>query len=196
MENLKKLNWGQISSTIIYIVLGLVLAFFPQTVNEMISYVLAAALFLVALIFLFNYFKKNVQSNFFRNDLVFAVIALVIGILLLVKRSTVLELIPIVLGAVTIISGVRKLQNALDLIRLGLGGWKTVLVLAAINIIFGIILVWQASAAVNTVIRLIGVGLIFSGASDLFSSLWIKRIAKKASSSSKDDDLVEIDETK
>ncbi|MBO5745884.1 MAG: DUF308 domain-containing protein [Clostridia bacterium] len=195
MENLKKLNWGQMSSTIIYIILGLVLAFFPQTVNEMISYVLAAALFLVALIFLFNYFKKNVQNNFFRNDLVFAVIALVIGILLLVKRSTVLELIPVILGAVTIISGVKKLQNALDLIRLKLGGWKSIIILAAINIVFGIILVWQASAAVNTVIRLIGIGLVFSGASDLFSMLWIKRIAKKFSTS-KDNDLVEIDETK
>ena len=195
MENLKKLNWGQMSSTIIYIILGLVLAFFPQTINEMISYVLAAALFLVALIFLFNYFKKNVQNNFFRNDLVFAVIALVIGILLLVKRSTVLELIPVILGAVTIISGVKKLQNALDLIRLKLGGWKSIIILAAINIVFGIILVWQASAAVNTVIRLIGIGLVFSGASDLFSMLWIKRIAKKFSTS-KDNDLVEIDETK
>ena len=196
MDNLKKLNWGQISSAIIYIVLGLVLTFFPQTVNEMISYVLAAALFLVALIFLFNYFKKNVQSNFYRNDLVFAVIALVIGILLLVKRSSVLELIPVVLGGITIVSGVKKLQNALDLIRLKVGGWRSIIILAAINIIFGIILVWQASAAVNTVIRLIGIGLIFSGVSDLFSILWIKRIAKKASSSSKDDDLVEIDETK
>ncbi len=196
MENLKKLNWGQMSSAIIYTVLGLVLAFFPQTVNEMISYVLAAALFLVALIFLFNYFKKNVQNNFFRNDLVFAVIALVIGILLLVKRSSVLELIPIVLGAITIVSGVKKLQNALDLIRLKIGGWKSIIILAAINIVFGIVLVWQASAAVNTVIRLIGIGLIFSGASDMFSMLWIKRIAKKTSPSTKDDDLVEIDETK
>ena len=184
-------------TSIICILLGGVLIFFPQAVNEMIVYVLAAAMFIFSIIELYNYFKKDVKQNFYRNDLVFAVVALVVGIIILAKRQAVIELVPIVLGAFIIVSGIKKLQNGLDLIRLKMDGWKSLLVLAAVNIIFGVIMVVCSSQTAPTVTMLIGVGLVFSGATDLFSQLWVSKNAKNSDDSTESNDstdLVNVDE--
>lgn len=179
MENLKKVHWEMILISVISILLGGVLIFFPKAVNEMIAYMLAATMFIVSIIELYNYFKKDVKTNFYRNDLVFAVVSLVVGIILLAKRETIIELVPIVLGAVIIISGVKKLQNGLDLLRIKMSGWKSLLVLAAINIIFGVIMVVCASETAKAVTIMIGVGLLFSGITDLFAIIWVPKNAKK-----------------
>ncbi|MBO5911916.1 MAG: DUF308 domain-containing protein [Clostridia bacterium] len=196
MEQLKKVHWDMLLTSIICILLGGVLIFFPQAVNEMIVYVLAAAMFIFSIVELYNYFKKDVKQNFYRNDLVFAVVALVVGIIVLAKRHAVIELVPIVLGAFIIVSGIKKLQNGLDLIRLKIDGWKSLLVLAAVNIIFGIIMVVCSSQTATTVTVLIGVGLVFSGATDLFSQLWVSKNAKnfdEATENNSSTDLMNID---
>ena len=196
MEQLKKVHWEMLLTSIICILLGGVLIFFPQAVNEMIVYVLAAAMFIFSIVELYNYFKKDVKQNFYRNDLVFAVVALVVGIIVLAKRHAVIELVPIVLGAFIIVSGIKKLQNGLDLIRLKIDGWKSLLVLAAVNIIFGIIMVVCSSQTATTVTVLIGVGLVFSGATDLFSQLWVSKNAKnfdEGTENNSSTDLMNID---
>ena len=196
MEQLKKVHWDMLLTSIICILLGGVLIFFPQAVNEMIVYVLAAAMFIFSIVELYNYFKKDVKQNFYRNDLVFAVVALVVGIIVLAKRHAVIELVPIVLGAFIIVSGIKKLQNGLDLIRLKIDGWKSLLVLAAVNIIFGIVMVVCSSQTATTVTVLIGVGLVFSGTTDLFSQLWVSKNAKnfdEGTENNSSTDLMNID---
>ncbi len=198
MEQLKKVHWEMLLTSVICILLGGVLIFFPQAVNEMIAYVLAAAMFVFAVIELYNYFRKDVKTNFYRNDLVFAVISLVVGIIMLAKRDAVISLIPIILGALIIISGVKTLQNGLDLIRLHMEGWKSLLVLAAVNIIFGAIMVICSTQSDDfdvTVTTLIGVGLAFCGITDLFAQLWVSKNAKKFDKGGSDStDLVEVDD--
>lgn len=199
MEALKKIQWEMALVSIVCILLGGVLIFFPEAVNEMIAYMLAAAMFVFAVIELYNYFKKDVKANFYRNDLVFAVVALVIGIILLAKRDTIISLVPIVLGSVIIISGVKKLQNGLDLLRIKMNGWKTLLALSAVNIIFGIIMVVCALETAAVITILIGVGLLYSGLTDLFAIIWVSRSAKafKPRKEIKDiDELMEYDDTK
>ena len=194
MGDLKKIKWDMIITSIICIMLGGVLIFFPKEVNEMIAYVIAAAMFLFSIIEAYNFFKKDVKNQFYRNDLDFAVVAMVAGIILLAKREVIVGLIPVILGALIIVSGVKKLQNALDLIRLKLGGWKSLLVLSAINIIFGIIMVVCALETAKVITVIIGIGLVFSGGSDLFAIIWVSKNAKQADED-ESTDLVEIDDT-
>lgn len=197
MEKLKKLRWDMITTSVICVILGGVLIFFPKAVNEMIAYIIAGAMFVVSVIEFYNYFRKNVGNDFYRNDLVYAVVSLVIAIILLAKREIIISLIPIALGALIIISGVRKLQNGLDLIRLKLSGWKTLAVLATINIVFGIVMVICATEAAEFITVLIGIGLVYSGVSDIFSVIRISKIVSDKLGTEQDDqDLVTIDDTK
>ena len=186
MNELKKVQWYVIITSVICIMLGAVLIFFPTAVNEMIAYFIAGGMFLLSIIEFYNYFKKDIKTQFYRNNLVSDVVALVIGIILLAKKDLVISIIPMILGAIITISGVKKLQNGLDLIRLKLGGWKPVLILSAVNIIFGVIMIICARETADVIIILIGVGLIFSGITDLFSAIWVSKTAKKFSDN--DDD--------
>ena len=186
MNELKKVQWDVIITSVICIMLGAVLIFFPTAVNEMIAYFIAGGMFLLSIIEFYNYFKKDIKTQFYRNNLVSAVVALVIGIILLAKKDLVISIIPMILGAIITISGFKKLQNGLDLIRLKLGGWKPVLILSAVNIIFGVIMIICARETADVIIILIGVGLIFSGITDLFSAIWVSKTAKKFSDN--DDD--------
>lgn len=185
MEPLKKISWESILTSAVWVLLGGVLIFFPNAVNEMIAYVLAAAMFIVAVIEFYNYFKKDLALHFYRNDLVFGVVALVVGIILLAKKDVVISLVPVALGAMITISGVKKLQNGLDILRLKMDGWKPLLILAAINIIFGVIMIICALETAKVITILIGVGLVYSGGTDLFSSIWVSKKAKKAAGNDK-----------
>lgn len=180
MEKLKKLSWEAILTSAVWVALGGVLIFFPTAVNEMIAYVLAGATFVVAVIEFYNYFKKDVEANFHRNDLVFGVVALVIGIILLAKKDVIISLVPMALGALITVSGVKKLQNGLDLLRIKLDGWKALLILAGVNIVFGVIMIICSRETADVITRLIGIGLVYSGGTDLFSTIWVSKKAKKA----------------
>lgn len=195
MNSLKKFHWDMMITSVICVLLGGVLIFFPQAVNEMIAYLLAAAMFIVSVIEFYNYFKKNVEASFYRNDLVYAVLALVVAVILLAKRDIIIALVPVVLGSLIIISGVKKLQNGLDLLRLKLDGWKSVMILAAINIIFGIVMVVCALETAKVITVLIGIGLAFSGLSDIFAMIRISKVAKRAFGDEPEEDLVSIDDT-
>lgn len=194
MNSLKKFHWDMMITSVICVLLGGVLIFFPQAVNEMIAYLLAAVMFIVSVIEFYNYFKKNVEASFYRNDLVYAVMALVVAIILLAKRDIIIALVPVVLGSLIIISGVKKLQNGLDLLRLKLDGWKSLMILAAINIIFGIVMVICALETAKVITVLIGIGLAYSGLSDIFAMIRISKVAKQALGDDTDD-LVSIDDT-
>lgn len=182
-------------TSVICVLLGGVLIFFPQAVNEMIAYLLAAVMFIVSVIEFYNYFKKNIEASFYRNDLVYAVLALVVAIILLAKRDIIISLVPVVLGSLIIISGVKKLQNGLDLLRLKLDGWKSLMILAAINIIFGIVMVICALETAKVITVLIGIGLAYSGLSDIFAMIRISKVANRALGDETEDDLVSIDDT-
>ena len=178
---LKKIKWEAITSAAICTAFGLILVVFPSAVNEMITYLIAACMFIISAIEFYNFFKKNAETEYFRNDLVFGVVTLVIGIFVLAKRDFIISIIPLILGTFIIISGVKKLQNAIDFIRLKLDGWKTVLVLSLINIAFGVIMVICANETASVITMLIGIGLIYSGGTDIFSTIWVTNRTKKHS---------------
>ncbi len=193
MDMLKKVKWELVVSSVICVALGLILIIFPNDINVMITYILSAFMFLISAVSFYNYFNKNTKYDFYRNDLVLAVATLVLGIIILAKKDFIISIIPLILGVFIIVSGVKKLQNAFDMMRIGIEGWLPILILAAINIVFGIILVVNAFEAAKMVTILIGVGLVYSGLTDMFSTLWVPNRAKKCDSF--DDGLTEIDDT-
>lgn len=193
MESIKKIRWDIIAAAAIYVVFGVILVIYPGAVTEMMAYALAIGFFALAVISFYNYFNRTALEATVRNDFVIGVIALVLGIIAIAKKGAILDFIPLILGIVIIVSGVKKLQDAINMIRLKVGGWLTVGILAVLTVAFGVVMVCLADEAKNAIIRVIGVGLIFSGLSDAFSSIWFSSKAKKTFAPETDSsDLVEV----
>lgn len=177
MKFLKELRWNIIAMSVAYVALGVILILWPEATMTTICYVIAAGLLVTGIVSLIHYVSHEVEQVIYRHELVIGVSAVLGGILIIVKAEQITNLIPIVLGFVITISGILKLQNSVDLIRLGYGPWNVAFVLAVINIVAGIVLLINPFAK-EMLLIIIGVFMVYSGLSDLYVTLAISKRLK------------------
>lgn len=174
MKLLKELKWNLIILAVVFIVLGVILILWPTEVMQTSCYMLAAMLIIVGVISLVNYLRKDISGMLYRYDLVVGLSAILGGILIIIKVDQLTALIPVVLGFLVTISGILKMQNSVDMLRLGHGTWHVAFWMAILNIVFGIVLLIDPFAREMLTV-LLGVALIYSGITDLYVTISISR---------------------
>lgn len=191
MKLLKQLRWGLIVLALAFISLGIILIIYPTEVMRTACYTIAALLIVVGVISLINYLRKDITGLIYRYDLVVGLSCILGGILIIIKIDDLTKLIPVVLGFLVTISGILKMQNSVDMLRLGNGVWHVAFGMAIVNIIFGIVLLINPFSA-ELLILLMGISLIYSGVTDLFVTIAISRKLAEAK-----DELMQVyDNTK
>lgn len=168
----KEMKWSMLLSAALYVVLGLVLVIFPATTARTICYMIAGIAIVVGLVNLVVYFTRNITRNYYRNDFVTGLLMLVLGIFVIYKADLVIALVPFIIGLCIIVSGLFKLQGALDVQRMG-GNSVVILGLSIVNVVIGILMVINPFESALLLYRLLGVGLLFSGLTDLASTLYL-----------------------
>jgi uncharacterized membrane protein HdeD (DUF308 family) len=179
MKFLKSIRKETLAAAIMYIAAGLILVLFPETTARTIGYAFACILLILGLRSVFNYMMREVCVSFYHYDLVIASILIIASVAVFINVDAVVGFIPFILGIFVTISGAIKLQNAIDLKRLNNGGFFMVFIFALVNIVLGIILILNPFDAMTTLIVLIGIGLIYSGITDLTTMIFITRKIKK-----------------
>ena len=175
MKMLKELKWEAILTGILYILLGIVALVIPETMQKTLGYLIGIVLILAGAVSMICYLLRDARDNYYHNEFVFGLVGIVVGVAVLYKVEVIISLIPFILGILVLFSGCSKLQDAIDLKRLGYGSWVGMLVVAAINVILGIVLICNPFKAAVLLFRVLGVGLILSGASDCFSTIYFAR---------------------
>ncbi len=169
---LKEMKWNMILSAALYMVLGLILLIFPATTARTICYLIAGIAIVTGLVNLVVYFARNITRNYYRNDFVTGLMLMVLGIFVIYKVDLVIALVPFIIGLCIIVSGLFKLQGALDVQRMG-GNAVLILGLAVVNVVIGILMVINPFDSAMLLYRLLGAGLLFSGLTDLASTLYL-----------------------
>ena len=172
MKMLKELKWEAILTGVLYILLGIVALVIPETMQKTLGYLIGIVLIVAGLISIICYLLRDARENYYHNEFVFGLVGMVVGAAVLYKVEVIISLIPFILGILVLFSGCSKLQDAIDLKRLSYGSWAGMLVVAVINIILGILLICNPFKAAIVLFRVLGVGLILSGASDCFSTIY------------------------
>ncbi len=175
MKMLKELKWEAILTGVLYILLGIVALVIPETMQKTLGYLIGIVLIIAGLISMVCYLLRDARENYYHNEFVFGLAGIVVGAAVLYKVEVIISLIPFILGILVLFSGCSKLQDAIDLKRLSYGSWVGMLVVAVINIILGIVLICNPFKAAVLLFRVLGVGLILSGASDCFSTIYFAR---------------------
>ena len=175
MKMLKELKWEAILTGVLYILLGIVALVIPETMQKTLGYLIGIVLIIAGLISMVCYLLRDARENYYHNEFVFGLVGIVVGAAVLYKVEVIISLIPFILGILVLFSGCSKLQDAIDLKRLSYGSWVGMLVVAVINIILGIVLICNPFKAAVLLFRVLGVGLILSGASDCFSTIYFAR---------------------
>lgn len=175
MSLLKQLKWNLILLAVIFIALGIVLILWPGATMKTICYLLAAMLLAIGVVSLINYLRKDISGIIYRYDLVVGLCAILGGILVIVKVDKLIDLIPAVLGFLVTMSGIMKMQNSVDMLRLGHGTWHVAFAMAIVNIVAGIVLLMNPFEAAQILIMCLGIALVYSGITDLYVTISISR---------------------
>ena len=175
MSLLKQLKWNLILLAVIFIALGIVLILWPGATMKTICYLLAAMLLALGVVSLINYLRKDISGIIYRYDLVVGLCAILGGILVIVKVDKLTDLSPAVLGFLVTMSGIMKMQNSVDMLRLGHGTWHVAFAMAIVNIVAGIVLLMNPFEAAQILIMCLGIALVYSGITDLYVTISISR---------------------
>lgn len=185
-ERVKEAQKSVIYRAVIFIIAGLIMIIWPLKVADFVCFGIAIILALFGARFIVNYMKKDLVQDFFRYDLVFGIILIIMAIFFIAKSESIMSMIPTVIGIIVIFNGVLKLQNAIDFARSNSKGfsneaWKKILIAAVINIVIGILLVVFPLGAVSIAYRLLGVGVLYSGISDIIIAVQFKNTVNSMS---------------
>lgn len=185
-------NWKvqEIGGAVALLICGLVLLLMPELTLVTIANVIGILVIMIGAFFLIGYFlRKELAAG--NNDLIKGLVIVCIGIFICVKSELVVSVLPVVLGIGVVLSGILKLQHAFDLKRMGFDTWVRIGLTAVVNIFIGLIVILNPFSTVAWLMRLVGIGFLFSGVTDLITTIYV---SKKASEYYVDGKAEETDE--
>ncbi len=174
----KGIRLEMLISAVMYIIAGAILLLFPETTARTICYMIAIVIMAIGFIKIITYLVRGLEQNMYKNDLVVGLICFVLGFIFIFKVKLIISIIPILLGILVLISGFSKLQSSLDVKRMKNGNWMYFLIIALINIGLGLLCIFSPFKIAKTMIRLIGLAMIFSGITDLVGNVYMSRKLK------------------
>lgn len=170
---MKKIKWSSIVIAICYIVAGSLFLYDTNITKEIICTWIGYGLLACGLVYIVSYFIRPKHESFLKNDFRDGMILLTLGILPLVKKNMFLELVYFIIAVVIMISGYKKLQDCVDAWRLGAKHGVLYFVLASISIVIGLVIMLDTTINTRPLHYLIAGGLLFSGISDLISTIFL-----------------------
>ncbi|MDE6737813.1 MAG: DUF308 domain-containing protein [Lachnospiraceae bacterium] len=175
---LKRLKTNIVISAILCVVLGIVLVVWPDLSRQIVCIAIGAVLLISGGVRLAVYFTNKDGSMYAQMSLIAGIVLAVVGVWILMKPDKVLAIIPIIVGIVIVLHGINDLQQAVSLCKDKYDKWWVALVLGLLTIGFGVLLICRPFEALDTVVMMIGLFLIYDGLSDIWIVSRIYRTAK------------------
>ena len=160
MKNiLKEITTKSIIISIVVIIFAALLIANPVGVMHTALIILGIISIALGVLSLVKYSKTPQELKFFNTDLLFGVIALVIGFVFLVMPDKIIQLIFIVAGIWIIFEGVSRLQLGLNLRDKISKGWWLILV-AVLEIIAGVFVLCHPKLTAASLVQTSGIVLL------------------------------------
>lgn len=175
MDKIKAFKAENILTALLYVALGVVLIMFPESIAKTLIYTIATIVIAVGVIKIISYFLKREQAGYSSAGIVSGLIFIVIGLFILTSTKIIISVIPFVMGVCILISAYSKLQYVLQLSKYTNEKNRGMLLAAIITFILGIVLIFNPFRAAKWMIRLVGICIAFTGASDLITGIYFYR---------------------
>ena len=175
---LKKIKANALVSAILYAILGAVLLLWPATSAQVVTLALGLVLVLCGLGNILDFLLHRDGSLYSRMHLIAGVILAVIGLWLMTQPDLLTVVVPRIMGILICIHGAGDIRSAFVLKRNASPHWGVTLLLAAITYALGAMLVLNPFSAFTTVVRIIGLCLLYDGISDIWIAAQIHQATK------------------
>ncbi len=178
MKLLKKLKTNIVISAALCVLLGIVLVAWPDLSMQIVCTAVGAVLLIGGGVRLAVYFTSRDGSVYSQMSLIMGIVLAVVGIWILLQPDKVLAIIPIIVGIVIALHGANNLRQAVTLCQNKYDKWWVALILGLLTVGFGVLLICRPFEALDTVVMLIGIFLIYDGLSDIWIVSRVYRTAK------------------
>lgn len=187
---LRKMKANAVVSSLLCVALGLVLVIWPGMSMQIVCTAIGVVLILTGIMKIIEYFAVKDGSLYEQTNLIMGIIFTVVGVWIAVKPDKVLAIIPIIVGIIIALHGARNLQQAVTLCKGKYDKWWIALILGLLTVGFGVLLICKPFAALDTVVMLIGIFLIYDGV----SNIWIvSRVYKNAKILKQEAEAVDVE---
>ncbi|SHI65840.1 HdeD family acid-resistance protein [Lutispora thermophila] len=185
---------GYIVMSVVLFSLGTLFIALPDISMRIIGKTLGATLIFFGCVKLVGYFSKDLFRLAFQYDLQFGILVFILGLVILLKPSEVINLLFAAMGIDLLADSLFKIQIALDSRKFGIGKWWGILALAILAGIISFALVFKPSESAKYLTVLLGATLIVEGALNLFVAITTVKIIKHQYPDFIEDDYFETED--
>lgn len=172
-DYIKKYEGCSIIVSILMICLSLFLMFKPLESLEVFTVIFAIIILLSGLGYLISYFTISKESRLFSIDLLLGLVTIISGIMLLVYKKDVINVFPIILGIWIIISNLFKLQLSINLSLFLDNAYLGLVLITILMIVFGLLLIINPFASFKTITVTAGTLLLITEVINLIESIYV-----------------------
>lgn len=181
MKNLlKRIKANAFISAVIYTLLGIVLVAWPKLSTNVLCTALGAVLLICGIVDILEFVFQRDGSLYYNLQLGIGIILVAVGGWLLLRPTLIAVIIPRIIGVLICFHGLKDFGDALTLRKNKSPRALAATILGLITILLGAVLVVNPFSAFTTVMRIIGLVLIYDGVSDLWISSQVSYAIKLA----------------
>lgn len=172
-DYIKKYEGCSVVVSVLMICLSLFLMFKPLESLEVFTVIFAIIILLSGLGYLISYFTISKESRLFSIDLLLGLVTIISGIMLLVYKKDVINVFPIILGIWIIISNLFKLQLSINLSLFLDNTYLGLVLITILMIVFGLLLIINPFASFMTITVTAGTLLLITEVINLIESIYV-----------------------
>ena len=171
-------RWPTLAASAATLVLGLCLLIWPHASLALAVRLCGAVALVSGCALIARYVARPQGTEYFQQDLTNGVFCLLAAAVLLFGTNFVIGIVPVVAGLLIAVEGLLGIQEAMAWRRSGWPQQRLQWTLSLCTLVLGlIILFWPVSTA-ETVVSLLGAGLVISGATQLWHSQYARRFVR------------------
>lgn len=178
-EFLKGLKVNYTASALACVILGLVLLIWPGTTTQIVCMLLGVVLLIFGVIQILLYLINRERSIASQGMMLLGIIVSVIGVWILVKPEMIIMAVPVIIGILIAMHGLHNISQAISLKRDGYENWWVACLLGVLTAVLGGILIYNPFTVIETIVRLIGIFLIYDGLSDMWIISRVFKVKKE-----------------
>lgn len=171
-------KWGYILISIVLSLVGVLMIVNPEISGKTISIILGCILIAFGIIKVIGYFSKDLFRLAFQYDLQLGVITSLLGIVVVVRSESVLNILFVLIGIWIIVDCAFKMQTALEAKKFGISSWWVNMLFSVISGLLGLMMVFSTTAFEGWLIRLFGLLLLAEGIRNLLTAVTCIKIVK------------------
>lgn len=172
---LKKGSFVSILTSLVILAVGVLMICNPDVVTSIVGYVVGGVFVVLGVYKVINYFVSKGKYDFYNYDLVYGILAIVLGIIVMLCMNSITSLLRIMIGIWILYSGLLRLTFSFKLKKFYVDSWVFSLVASILMIVAGLFVTLYQ----GTILVALGFVMVFCSIMDIIEEIiFMKNVDK------------------